>query len=210
MKSYEIHFIRHGMTAATGTGAYVGASNVPLSPQGIEKLKELSDTWDYPGTPLLYSSPLLRCVQSCNIIYPALKPQMLDGLKECSFGDWEGKTAKDLANDKLFAQWLANSKDTAPPNGETGADFTRRICRTFERLVNDLMKSGKTTAVVVTHGGVIMTLLSVYGIPQEKSYKWQMDNGFGYSLRISPMLWMRDKVAEVYAQIPVPKEDDEY
>lgn len=209
MKSYQIHLIRHGMTAENTKGAYIGSTDVPLSSNGMEKLTKLSETWDYPGTPFLYSSPLLRCVQTCNIIYPALKPQILSGLTECFFGDWEGKTATQLAGDQLFSQWLANSKDIAPPNGECGAAFTRRICLTFEKIVSDLVNSGETTAVVVTHGGVIMTLLSVYGLPQAPSYQWQMDNGFGYSLRITPSLWMRDKVAEVYQCIPIPQEEEE-
>ena len=53
-----------------------------------------------------------------------------------------------------------------------------------------------------------MTLLSVYGLPHAKPYDWRMDNGFGYSLRITPSLWMRDKVAEVYARIPEEKQND--
>lgn len=209
MKSYQIHFIRHGMTAENTAGAYIGTTDVPLSIAGIEKLKTYDQTFDYPGTPLLYTGPLLRCVQTCNILYPALQPKVISGLTECSFGDWEGKTAAQLAGDPLFSRWLANSKEVTPPNGESGPDFTKRICKAFEKLVNDLMKSGETTAVVVTHGVVIMTLLSIYGLPQAESYRWQMDNGFGFSLRITPVLWMRDKVAEVYEKIPYEKEEDE-
>lgn len=209
MKTYQIHLIRHGMTAENISGAYIGTTDVPLSKDGIDKLKEYNETFEYPGTPILYSGPLLRCIQTCNIIYPALKPTVIDGLTECSFGDWEGKTAAELAGDTLFAQWLANSRDIAPPNGETGSSFTKRICLTFEKLVSDLIKSGETTAVIVTHGVVITTLLSVYGLPQAESYRWQMDNGFGYSMRIIPSMWMRDKVAEVYDRIPCKKKEEE-
>lgn len=202
MKSYQIHFIRHGATIEDNKGKYIGTTDVPLSKSGIEDLKKYDELYIYPGTPLLYTSPLLRCVQTCNVLYPEIKPIIMNGFAECSFGDWEGKTATELQSDPQFTAWLANSKDNAPPNGESGANFTRRICRTFEKLVSDLMNSGETTAVVVTHGGVIMTLMSVYGLPQAESYRWQMDNGFGYSMRITPMLWMRDKVAEVYEYCP--------
>ena len=78
----------------------------------------------------------------------------------------------------------------------------------FERLVAQLIDSGETTAVIVTHGGVITTLLSIYGLPQAESYRWQMDNGFGYSMRITPMLWMRDKVAEIYDYCPPNNEEE--
>ena len=53
-----------------------------------------------------------------------------------------------------------------------------------------------------------MTLLAVYGLPQAKPFEWTMDNGCGYSLRVTPMLWQRDKVCEVSGLVPEPKEDD--
>ena len=56
---------------------------------------------------------------------------------------------------------------------------------------------------------MIITLLSVYGLPQAKPFEWVCDNGYGYSLRVTPMLWMRDKVAEVYDLIPKQREEDE-
>lgn len=68
----------------------------------------------------------------------------------------------------------------------------------FESIVEGLMKTGTTESVIVTHGGVIMTLLAVYGLPQAKPFEWTMDNGFGYSLRVTPVLWQRDKVCEVF------------
>ena len=59
-----------------------------------------------------------------------------------------------------------------------------------------------TSSALVTHGGVIMTLLSVYGIPQAESYRWRMDNGYGFSVRVNPFLWMRDRVVEVFDTCP--------
>ncbi|MEF2919431.1 MAG: histidine phosphatase family protein [Acutalibacteraceae bacterium] len=209
MKSYQIHFIRHGSTIEDDKGKYIGITDVPLSGKGISDLKKYDELYIYPGTPIVYSSPLLRCVQTCNVLYPKIQPTIIPDLAECSFGDWEGKTAIQLQTDPKFTAWLANSKDNAPPNGESGSAFTLRICKAFEKLVDDLIKSGETTAVVVTHGGVIMTLMSVYGLPQAESYRWQMDNGFGYSMRITPLLWMRDKVAEVYDFCPREDKDNQ-
>lgn len=83
---------------------------------------------------------------------------------------------------------------------KAGADFTRRVCRLFEDVVNGLMKTGTTDCVIVTHAGVISTILAVYGLPQAKPFEWQMDPGCGYSMRITPLLWQRDKVAEVLKQ----------
>ena len=65
-----------------------------------------------------------------------------------------------------------------------------------------MLRSGTTSAVVVAHGGTLMSILSAYGIPRASFYDWMTENGCGYSMRITPGLWMRSMVAEVYDTIP--------
>lgn len=209
MKSYYIHFICHGNIDETHKGKYIGTTNVSLSDKGKMELKKLDYEMKYPGGTALFTSPLKRCKETCEIIYPALKPIVIDQLSECNFGLWEGKTADELKDDKDFQQWIGGSNEVKPPKGESSADFTRRICRMFEDIVTGLMKTGTTESIIVTHGGVIMTLLSIYGLPQAKPFDWVMYGGYGYSVRITPLLWQRDKVCEVYQKIPVIKEPEE-
>ena len=209
MKSYYIHFIRHGAISPTLKGRYIGTTDVPLSDEGKLALRKLDATMDYPYAKVVFSSPLKRCTQSARILYPNLEPLVIDHLSECNFGEWENKSADELRGNETFAKWLAGDPGVKPPRGESNADFTRRICLMFESIVDGLIKTGNTDAVIVTHGGVIMTLLAVYGIPQAKPFDWACDNGYGYSLRITPMLWQRDKVAEVYDRIPRVKPDED-
>lgn len=208
MKSYIIHFIRHGAIDETLSGKYIGTTDVPLSEKGRLDLKKLDYEYRYPGTQVVFTSPLKRCTETCKILYPELNPLSITALSECNFGEWEGKTAEELKNDPDFEKWLAGDNSVKPPRGESNADFTRRICRMFESIVEGHMKTGTTESVIVTHGGVIMTLLAVYGLPQAKPFEWTMDNGFGYSLRVTPMLWQRDKVCEVFRTIPMEQETD--
>ena len=208
MKSYIIHFIRHGAIDETLSGKYIGTTDVPLSDKGKMDLKKLDYQYRYPGTQVVFTSPLKRCTETCRILYPEQNPLSIANLSECNFGEWEGKTAEELKNDPDFEKWLAGDNSVKPPRGESNADFTRRICRMFESIVEGLMKTGTTESVIVTHGGVIMTLLAVYGLPQAKPFEWTMDNGFGYSLRVTPMLWQRDKVCEVFQTIPMEKDTD--
>jgi len=207
MKSYVIHFIRHGAIDETLSGKYIGTTDVPLSDKGKMDLKKLDYEYRYPGTQVVFTSPLKRCTETCKILYPEQNPLSIANLSECNFGEWEGKTAEELKSDPDFEKWLAGDNSVKPPRGESNADFTRRICRMFESIVEGLMKTGTTESVIVTHGGVIMTLLAVYGLPQAKPFEWTMDNGFGYSLRVTPMLWQRDKVCEVFQTIPMEQEN---
>ncbi len=208
MKSYIIHFIRHGAIDETLSGKYIGTTDPSLSDKGKAELRRLDFECKYPGTQVVFTSPLKRCVETCQIIYPQQTPLTIANLSECNFGEWEGKTAEELKNEPDFEKWLAGDTSVKPPRGESNADFTRRVCKMFESIVEGLMKTGTTESVIVTHGGVIMTLLAVYGLPQAKPFEWMMDNGYGYSLRITPILWQRDKVCEVYSTLPYKKEED--
>ena len=214
MQSTIFYFIRHGSIDETLKGRYIGSTDVRLSDKGKASLTALHSTVGYPAAERIYSSPLLRCTETCSLIYPGREIKTVGALRECDFGQWEGKSATELAGDPAFAAWLQNSDKTPPPGGESGKEFAGRICRGFERIVEEVVSSGYKTAAIVTHGGVIMTLLSVYGLPHAESYRWRMDNGYGFAARVTPMLWMRDRVMEVYDTVPEslspkPREQEE-
>ncbi|MEE1106237.1 MAG: histidine phosphatase family protein [Ruminococcus sp.] len=207
MKSYVIHLIRHGAIDETLSGKYIGTTDPPLSDKGKLALKKLAFTHAYPQPPVVFTSPLRRCTQTCAVLFPERKPLVIANLSECNFGEWEGKTAEELKDSEDFQKWLAGDNSVKPPRGESNADFVRRVCKIFESIVEGLMKTGSTECAVVTHGGVIMTLLAVYGLPQAKPFEWAMENGCGYSVRVTPMLWQRGKVTEVFSRVPVAKEE---
>lgn len=207
MKSYQIHLIRHGAISSTLAGKYIGATDVPLSEEGIADLRRIDAEMDYPYAQVVFTSPLKRCVQTARLIYPAVEPLVIDQLTEYHFGEWENKSADVLKGDEAFVKWLAGDNSVKPPRGESNDDFIRRICIVFESIVDGLIKTGTTDAAMIMHGGVMNMLLAVYGLPQAKPFDWACDNGYGYSLRVTPMLWMRDKVVEVYARIPKSREE---
>lgn len=208
MKSYIIHLIRHGVSEGNLKKQYIGSTDSPLSTQGAEEIRKKDEAGAYPGAGLFFSSPLRRCTETMKLIYPTIEPEIIEDFRECDFGDWEGKSAEELEKDPAFRQWIDANGTATPPNGESGAAFMHRTCAAFEALVEKMMRSGKTTAVVVAHGGTIMTILSAYGLPRAQFYDWMCEPGSGYSLRITPGLWMRDMVAEVYDTIP-PKGEDQ-
>lgn len=208
MKSYTIHLIRHGITKANEDGIYAGITDYSLSELGVDSIRKLIKEYKYPDTSILYTSPLKRCIQTCEIIYPDLKPIIVQDFIECNFGKWEGKTVEELKRDNMFKDWLNSDKKITPPDGESSQDFTVRVCTAFDKLVEGMMKTGVTNSAVVTHGGIIMILLAVFGIPKANFNDWVVESGCGYSVRVTPTLWMRDKVMEVYNTIPYAFKDN--
>ena len=72
MKSYYIHFIRHGSINQTLQGRYIGATDVPLSDKGKNELRRYDATLAYPYAKVVFTSPLKRCTQTAKILYPEL------------------------------------------------------------------------------------------------------------------------------------------
>lgn len=201
MKTYTIHLIRHGMTEGNRNGQYIGVTDIPISTNGINELERLREAGVYPEVETCYTSPLLRCRQSLEIIYPDAQPILVEDLRECDFGAFEGRTARELAEDPDYKAWTTGKID-APPGGESTAAFTGRVCAGFGQTVRHMMENGITEAAAVVHGGVIMSILSACALPQLPFFQWMSGNGRGYSVRVTPSVYLRSGVVEVTDQIP--------
>lgn len=206
MQSYVIHLIRNMPCEGNLEGRYIGRTESPLAASSIQDLLELKHRYRYPSAGAFYASPSTRCVDTLKLLYPAADPEVILEMAECDFGDWENKTAQELQADPRFLSWMEQGGQAAPPNGESGLVFLQRVCRGFETLVQNLMATGRTEAVLCTHAGVITGLLSAYGLPRAQPYEWMCQPGCGYSVRITPSLWMRSMVMEVYQTLPQGEE----
>ena len=202
MQSYTIHFIRHGFTQGNLDGKYIGSTDLPLCDEAKAQLLELKRQYTYPRGAVYYSSPMKRCTETLELLYPEATPILVNDLRECSFGDWEGKTVEELNGSETFWKWMEGEEAVTPPNGESSMRFMHRVCAAFEKLVEGMLRTNTSSAVVVAHGGTIMAILAAYGLPRAEFADWMMDSGCGYSIRITPGLWMRSMVAEVYDLLP--------
>ena len=198
MRTLKIHLIRHGATDANYDGRYIGCkTDLPLAPEGLNELRLLKDDIDYPEIERLYSSPMLRCRQTGAVLYPDFEPLTVEELKEYDFGSFENKTAAELESNPNFIPWTSG-RLSAPPGGEDNSEFIKRICVGFNKIVLDMIESGLTESAVIMHGGAIMMLLGVSAVPRHKPVEWTADNGRGYSVRVTPSLYHKSGVIEVY------------
>lgn len=203
-QKFDLHFIRHGITQSNLEGRYTGFADVPLCADGFAEIKELKEKFIYPEASVFFSSPLLRCKQTLNIIYPDVKDfTEVEGLKESNFGDWEGMTPSELSADELYRVWVQQKDFTiAPPNGESFQQFAERVFLSFEKLVDKILKAECKSAVIVAHGGVIMMVLAQYVSEQKPAAEWMVENGCGYSVTVKFEKWMREKKFDVYGRVP--------
>ncbi len=210
MKSYYIYFYRNGLTDSNLEGKYIGHTDVELSEDGVKQLQQMKKDYDYPYVEAVFTSPLKRCTKTAHLIYPDKEAIVINDLIEYNFGEYEGRTAEELKENELFARWLSGEEGVEPPFGESNEAFANRVANCFIKIVDGLLKTGTTKAAIFTHGGVIMYLLSAFGIPEAQMHEWLMPGGCGYAIRITPGIWTRGRKFEVIAEVPyVPGEDEE-
>lgn len=202
MKSYTLYLFRHGLTKGNINAQYIGHTDYPLSTFGIEELKNIKAKHHYPTVDAVFMSPLKRAKDSADIMFPKNNKLVIDEFIEYNFGEFEECTAEDLKDNEDFKNWLHGDINARPPFGESNAEFVHRVCNAFEKVVNSLISTGTQTSAIVTHAGVIMTILSCYGLPEAPMAHWQMDAGYGYKLRITPSLWMQTNKLEVIDTAP--------
>lgn len=202
MKTYTIHFIRHALTRGAIEGRYIGQTDEELSKEGVDQLHQMMKDYDYPYADVVFSSSLKRCVQTAAILYPDKTPIEMRGFEECDFGEFEGHTAAELEKYEEFAQWLSGGEDARPLNGESNSEFATRVCDCFVKTVEGMMKTGTQNAAIITHGGVIMSILSAFGVPELPMTEWLCPSGCGYTIRITPSLWSKINKFEVINEVP--------
>lgn len=171
-------FIRHGKTCGNLRGAYIGRTDEPLCAEGIKELEAKA----FPKADIVISSPMKRCIQTAGIIYPDVPLRIYDGLRECDFGDFEGKSYAELNGNADYQAWIDSGGTMAFPNGEAHKDFTDRCCNAFLEAISE--NCGKEIAFVV-HGGTIMSVLGRFAVPKKGYYDYMKKNGCGFLTEFS-------------------------
>lgn len=165
----DIYLIRH-TAVAVERGICYGQTDVELASTAAadieHTLNKLPAKFD-----VVYASPLMRCKILALKISPS--PIFDDRLKELHFGDWEMKWWEKMEADAL-AQFRADFVNTAAPNGESYTDMLLR-CASFYK---DRITESHSNIAIVTHGGVIKTLLChLLDMPQAQTFERMIDYG---------------------------------
>ncbi|MBR6789957.1 MAG: histidine phosphatase family protein [Oscillospiraceae bacterium] len=206
MIDYKLYVIRHGITKGNLEGRYIGSTDLPLCPEGEEQLRKLMEEREYPEVKKVYTSPMQRCLDTAEVLYPDSHIQLIPELKEYDFGIFDGRKASELKDDEDFARWAASGMREAPEGGETMENFLRRCEDGFARVVEDMMRNRITEAALILHGGVLMNLMAAHAYPQREPVYWQVEPGEGYTLLITPQIWHRGQVVEAFDPIPYSRE----
>jgi len=137
--SVPFWFLRHGETEANAADLIAGATDSPLTAQGVAQAKAAAERLTAWPLTAIYSSPLSRARDTADAVARklGLPVTVIDGLAERRWGAWEGQPRSILVRNAI------------PPGGGEGPDVFR--ARVLQALAT-IPAAG--LPLVVAHSGV--------------------------------------------------------
>jgi len=159
--SLFLYLVRHGESHSNSQSRIQGHSDSGLNERGLRQAQKIAKRLSGHAFDKVYSSDLGRALTTCKAIAARTghKPVVDRGLREISLGEWEGLTT-DEVNARYrrgYDRWLKSPTRMKVPGAETVAEFHARVRNKVEAIME---KHGTGRVLVVTHGGVIASLVS--------------------------------------------------
>ncbi len=137
MKTELIYFV-HGTTYDNASKRCSGWKQVELNELGKEQALNLGNVNKDIKFDVIFTSDLIRAIDSANIAFPNVKKIQDKRLRECNYGDLDGEDKKLIVYEDHI--------DVPFPNGESLKDVEVRV----QSFINDILKEykGKTIGIV--------------------------------------------------------------
>jgi 2,3-bisphosphoglycerate-dependent phosphoglycerate mutase len=163
----DLIIVRHAESAPWRSDVEVpqwnGHGDPALAPEGRVQALRLADRLQHEQIDAIYVTPLRRTSETIAPLAERLgiTPVVEPDLREVHLGEWEddGAFRRNISEGHEIAlRMFAEQRWDVIPGAESTADFATRLRRGIERIV---AAHPDQRVVVVVHGGVIGTLLSV-------------------------------------------------
>jgi len=156
----ELWMVRHGQTEFSRENRFCGSIDPPLSDVGKRMAEALGATHGGEKWDAIYCSPSTRAQQTAAPLSKKahLVPALDDGLREISYGEWEGlrhEEAKEKFPD-VYAYWAQDTASRATPGGETAFMVAARAAPVIERIRRE-HQDGRV--LVVSHKATLRILV---------------------------------------------------
>ncbi len=173
-----VHLIRHGQSQFNAMGKVQGHTNSPLTLQGHSQARAVGEALKGREISALYTSDLLRARQTAEEIGAILgmAPQPVEGLREVSLGEWEGKEIEEIrVNDpRTLELWYSAPMEAKIPGAEPLGAFRERVLATFEEIVGSHPYG---EIVIVSHGGVLSVIIAhILEMSLNSLWRFRLDN----------------------------------
>lgn len=156
----KIYLVRHGKIDTGIEKKYIGATNLPLTHEGMEQAKLLKEYFKDIPIENIFTSPLKRCLQTTEIICEENKQDyiVVNEFSEINMGIWENKPIEYIKKNfpQSYKDRGENLASFIPPQGESFSQLANRVLPLFARIV----KNNSENILIVAHAGVNRVILS--------------------------------------------------
>ncbi len=152
MSAMKILLIRHGEVGDAYRGRFIGITDPPLSESGRAGCLALRERVAALSPARFFVSPLRRAAETLELVMPSGA--------EARF-EWENLPFDDIsrkASPEELRIWAEEPEKMVFPRGEPFAAFAARV----DAFGRELLADPSPAVAVVTHGGVLMRLISVW------------------------------------------------
>lgn len=179
----RLWLVRHGLTEWNAQQRFCGHRDIPLSEQGRGQAHWLAERLQEETISAIYTSDLVRARETAEIIAyqrtPAVQIRVSAAWREIDFGEWEGMTYAQVAEQfKGRLDFFTDPESYSPPNGESLAHMQQRVMNALAAIAqsDDLPVAGNV--VIVSHGGPLRILLcNLLGMPIQRQWQLRLDHG---------------------------------
>lgn len=159
----KLYFVRHGESEANLLHVFSNTGlKHPLTQAGRAQAEKLAETLDAVHFHSIYSSPVLRAVETSQILANKFNLPVIqtDALKEFDVGELEGHSAPEDWQQfvELNRAWINKQWDLKLPGGESFYEIRDRFVPFVNNLINKYQDSGENI-LLVSHGGIFVHML---------------------------------------------------
>lgn len=116
-------------------GRYVGRTDESILPESRQEILSRKMKNEYPPADIVFTSPMRRCIETAQIIYPGQRHIVIPDLRECDFGEFELKSHEELNGRADYQAWIESGGRDAFPGGESLDTVRKRCMRGFYRAL---------------------------------------------------------------------------
>lgn len=211
MRGYRLSVIRHGLTDANDKAIYLGSrTDYSLSQKGIAQLVDKMDEFEYPKVQRVYSSPMKRCTETAEILFPYREMQIVENMTELDFGEFDGKSVSELFDRDDYKQWLqGKTPDKRAPGGESMEELLLRLYKGLHEIIMDMMNEQLTHCALITHSGIVTNLMSAFGLPKIDPKELTCEPGEGFEIIVTAKMWQQSQAFEILGKTPYYSSEQE-
>ena len=176
----KIYLIRHGKTKGNQERRYVGRTDESVLKSEINEMRKMRA----PIVDAIYVSPMKRCRETANAIWPESSTCEKVGFKECDFGAFEYKNYTELKDHPAYQAWMDSEGMIGFPGGESREVFQDRCVKAFDEVITNALINKYEGIALIVHGGTIMSILDRYAKPHFSFYHWQVNTGKGFFAKL--------------------------